>query len=614
MPVSLSFLLALLLRILAGREEFHYDPELGHGALTWFFGLVSAFLLLHLLAGTARTRARDGGRTEPVWLLPLRAILPLLPLILYGLVLFPGGWLLWVEVSIDPHWDLTRECFALLPYLWFEVLSLLGALRLHGTPRPSWLRLRKILAALPIWAGVWLVQDLLPYDPWARAALDELPLARPVSMLLTGLLLLPFAPLWVRWLYSLGPLPHPEYATVLSSMADRLGLRFRRYCMLFEEPLSPGPMFLRGFRRTALLPRHELEEFRGREFEVLFVSALQRIKQRMGLRLMALALLLPLAFLSLYEMGASERIGPKVALVVLIAFFVLLIGMLAWFRRRYVLEADLLASGELGPAVCEESFLALIERGEDPGPRVFEPGLQERLDFLVQADDSSAVRRYFRRATRYGELVLLVVVMLSFGVTARDWQTRWDQSLPSFELSLGEVSKAEHILEAQLASYRAERRAYEAAQAGQDGIVLEGAGAWDEDGYAWAEHLRDLISRARLLIHDEGDEGRLDLLRPRALARARLALLRGQRASRSGESVTGLDGKAERNASFEQAFAWYELARRWGRDRSTIEALQLGLVSRLFEDHRGLRRSRYLLRRLEIPAELDDPIRIVLGS
>ncbi len=615
MPVSLSFLLALLLRILAGRQETVYDPELGHGALTWFFALVSAFLLLHLLAGSVRVWARDRNRTEPVWLLPLRSLLPLLPLVLYGLTLFPGGWLFWVDVSLDPRWQLTREFYALAPYLWFEILSLLGALRLHGTPRPSWLRLRKVFAALPLWAAVWVVQDLLPLHPVTRAMVDELPLIRPLSMLLTALVFLPLAPIWVRWLYTVGPLPHAEYENVLSSISKRLGLRFVRFRTLWEEPEFPGPVLLNGgFSRQVLLPQREMKDYTGTELEVLLVSSLQRILHRLGLRLMLLALLLPLAFLSLFVMGATSQIAAYLQLTVVGAFVFLLIGMLAYFRRRYILEADLAAAEDLGHEVCVESLASLVSSGEDPGPRLFEPGLAERRDFLVEAGRSKGFVRFFGRATRFSELCLLVLVLFAFGMTWSDWQERWDQAVPSYELSLGSIGKAEQSLEAQVAHYRQERRRLQERREQEDGIVIDAVQGWDEDGYSWAEHLRDLISRARLLIHEDGDEGDLPLLRQRALSRARLALLRGQRASRSREKVTGLEGKAERNASFEQAFAWFELARRWGPERSTIEALQLGLISRLFEDARGLRRSQNLLRRLEIPTELDDSVRIVFGS
>jgi hypothetical protein len=617
MPVSLSFFLALLLRILAGQEKFHYDPELGHGALTWFFGLISAFLLLHLLAGTARSRAKERSGNvdwvEPIWVLPLRSILPTLPLILYGLMLFPGGWLSWIDVSLEPQWQLTREFFALFPYFWFEILSLLGALRLHGTPRPSWLRLRRVLAVLPIWGGVWLVQDLLPFDGVARAMIDEIPLARPISMLLTVLLLLPFAPIWIRRLYKLGPLPHAEYATVLSAIAGGLGMRFSRYWALHEEPDSPGPLFLRGISREAMLSSREIEDYKGTELEVLFVSGLERIRRRMDLRLAVIGILLPVAFFSLFELGGSRDIPAALGLIVIGAFVFMLIGMLAYFSRRYILEADLATARRLGSRMCEESLASLIDRGEDPGPRLFEPALDERREVLQASRKSEGFRRFFGRANRYSELILVVLVLLTFGVTGGTWKTRWDQARPSYELSRGAISKAEQTLESQLARYRELRRKHEAAQAAKEGVIVTTAHAWDEGGYDWASYLRDLVSRARLLIHEDADEGDLALLRRRALSRARLALLRGQRASRSGEKVTGLEGKAERNASFEQAFAWLELARRWGRDRGPIEALQLGLISRVFEDSRGLRRSEYLLRRLDIPSELDDSVRIVLG-
>lgn len=618
MPISLSFILALLLRILAGQEDFYYDPELGHGALTWFFGLISAFLLLHLMAGTARSRAKErvGGAdwVEPVWVLPLRSLLPTLPLILYGLMLFAGGWLPWVEFSIGPGLHLTREFFALLPYFWFEALTLLGALRLHGTPRPSWLRVRRVLSVLPIWAGVWIVQDLLPYNAVLRAMLDELPLARPASMFLTVLVLLPLAPLWMRRLLPLGPLPHPEYANVLSQMADRVGVRIRRFWGLDEEPENPGPAFLRGFSREALLSRQEIDQYRGQELEVLFVSGLERIRRRRGLRLAVLGVSLPIAFFAVFELGASKRIPPSLGLVVIGAFVFLLIGMLAYFSRRYILEADLAAAETLGNDTCRDSLSSLIARGEDTGPRLFVPSLEERREFLVMARKSQGFRRFFGRANRYSELILLLLVLMSLGTTFGTWKARWEQALPSFELSRGAITRSEQTLERQLARYREARRDHEEAQAQKEGVLVTSTQAWDEDGYDWASYLRDLVSRARLLIHEEGDEEDLQLLRRRALSRARLALLRGERASRSGESVTGLDGKAERNASFEQAFAWLELARRWGRNRGPIEALQLALVSRLFEDPRGLKRSQYLMRRLQIPKALDDSVRIVLGS
>jgi len=543
----LPFLAALVLRLLAGTSL--PEPIPGDGIRAPFFLslAVLAFLLSFEAEILIRNRALGKGKNPPLALRLFHRVYGLGPLLIFGLGLFAWRWDSFVRFRIGPPGEALSEICLFAPWIWSEILLLIGELRMLGRGRLAGPRIRAALIVLPSILCLLAVQDLLRILPVFRAAFDTIDAVRDLGLVFGVLVLAIVTPAWMGKIFGARPLEDPTLLQGCRELARRAGLRIKGVWVLPTRLRSLNAAMVGLFSRsrrfffTDLL----LEFFRPWQVLAVFAHEAAHASRRHVLKQISFFLIFPwmaataLSWWGSGEGGLLESTGFEREEAVLVLFLAIELLMLPLYRRlshAYEHEADLHGSALCGSRADMVDALQELQRilpasSHKPGLR--HPSLASRTAFLEAVEDRGFLEGWVRRIARLQAFCFLLLGM-SLGL-----------AIPAY-VAQGREGEAEFLLRAGWAE-----RAW----------TLYRDRSAEDPGRVEAADL-DAAMRARLLAERNGLEG------PGALSKLRrLAHRRAARSLERGDSYA--------------ARGWLSLLLRWGGEDELSRTLYRYLDARL---------------------------------
>ena len=533
------FLGALLLRALAGWVTEPLMPGEGRGALAVAALSGASILILFELLVLLRHFGRAKGPARFI-----EVLLPFLPWALSYVVWAVFRLESYVRYDIAGNSEAFAELLILLPYLWFELLLLLGEFRVYGKVR-SGFRARATWMVLPFFLLVLLLFDLMAMETHLRAVLDAFSFGLGLGLGLSITILVLLLPLWTRWILGLKPLSDRELLEGFRRIDERAGTGVAGAYLLRTGGRMFNAAVVGFFRWTRLILFTDLllELLSPRQVLGVYAHEIAHVRQHHMLRLLTFFLLAPwlLAFGGSWLFGLADE---DTQLLVFGACLVLMIPLYKRYSRLMECDADLNARAFLGGS---EPLIESLQEGEFLAPGSGEkagfrhPSTQARIAFLQALDEDPSRAEIFRAQVKRLQAGLFVLLGLGIGLSVPRLRSQWKAQYPEFLLDLGYPGEAYSML-LDLAPER---------MAGWDGG--EGRTGPDERSSRKPQdreildfvYLLDEASRGRLLVEARGQEGVAALPILRKLAHSRAS-------------------KALREKDLDAAMGWLGLYLRWG--------------------------------------------------
>jgi Zn-dependent protease with chaperone function len=478
----------------------------------------------------------------------LEHLMPFLP---WGLsYLVWGGFRLesFVRFDFGGNSEALAEILILLPYLWFELLLLLGEFRVYGKTR-SGFRVRATWLVLPFFLLVLLLFDLLSLEPHLRAILDSFSFGLGLGLGLSIVILVLFLPLWTRLILGLQPLEDPSLTEGFQQIDERAQSKVAGAYLLSTGSRIFNAAVVGFFRWTRLIMFTDLllELLSPRQVLGVYAHEVAHIKQHHMLRLLTFFLLTPwlLSFGVPWILGDTSE---ETQLLVFGGFLILMVPLYKRYSRMMECDADLNARsflGDSGPLIesLREGEILVPGSGEKAGFR--HPSTEARISFLQRLDENPERARIFRSQMKRFQGWLFVLLGLGFGFAIPRLRAQWREEYPEYLLDIGYPEKAYSML-LDLAPERVAQNGEGKASQGPGKVPLwlKKGGKLKEDQREFF-YLLDEASRAYLLVEARGERGTSALPILRRLAHKRAS-------------------KALRDKDLDAALGWLGLYLRWG--------------------------------------------------
>ncbi len=455
----------------------------------------------------------------------LECALPFLPWILSYVIWGVFRLESYVRFDVASHSEAFSELLILLPYLWFELLLLLGEFRVYGRVR-SGFRVRATWLVLPFFLLVLLLFDLMGMEPHLRALIDAFSFGLGFGLGLSIFVLVLLLPLWTRLILGLKPLQDGELLEAFERIDEKAQTGVAGAYILRTGGRMFNAAVVGFFRWTRLIMFTDLllELLSPRQVSGVYAHELAHVRQHHMLRLLTFFLLTPwlLSFGVPWMLGSTSE---DTQLLVFGGLLILMIPLYKRYSRMMESDADLNARtflGGSGPLIesLEEGELLVPGSGERAGFR--HPSTQSRIDFLKCVDEDPGRAAAFRAHIKRFQLGLFVLLGLGIGLSIPRLRAQWREDYPEYLLDIGFPTKAYSML----LDLAPERMAKEVSKEGNPDESK--AKAQDAQDVREFSYLLDEAARARLLAEARGEKGvaALPILRRLAHKRAADALER----------------------------------------------------------------------------------------
>ncbi|MCB9880199.1 MAG: M48 family metalloprotease [Planctomycetes bacterium] len=519
-----------------------------------FFSVYGIFLALDTAARKTRS-ARLGS-----FLRRLLALRSLLPIVLWALLLGVWRWDTWVEFRFVRHGMTVQSLMLLLPFVTYEILSVLGEVMLRGRIGRTAEYLRSTIFIAPMLFFLTALFDVASSFETTRVLLQEFTIARYALWVLGfGALFLAF-PLWFAFVFGAKPLQPESLRDELRRIAENDRLRVHRILELPTRGRTLNATLVGPFAWTRcvvftdlMLARFGVDELRG-----VFAHEIGHARGRHVLRSIACFVLLPLVLAELAVRVLHSETEWSWALSVACAFSVMAVPFF-WFRRRFEHEADLHGAAILGSARdmigALDTVRVLAPRASKRGS-LMHPSTDRRIALLQSSEEDQGMLRSWIRTSILAQGAMffaLGAACMAFVPYAVD---DFEDDLPGYLLARGDPESAWNAFESR-PSMDEKRRA----------------------------HGLDEAMRANLIAYDGEDD---------VVVLAQRAVVRGQRAARDE------DWKAVRG--------WFGLALRFGDADPLTSTVWRYLVAVDRGDDKTIEREALWIRSLSVPEDMRRPL------
>ncbi|GEM_PF-2743421 len=518
------FLGALLLRALASWVTDPQMPGEGKGALavTALSGAIILLLFEFLVV------IRHFGKT-PKLEKGLTSALPFLPwvfsYVIWGVFRLES----FVRFDVASNSEALSEMLILLPYLWFELLLLLGEFRVFGSVR-SGFRVRATWLVLPFFLLVLLLFDLMGVEPHLRAILNDFSFGLGAGLALSIFILVLLLPLWTRLILGLKPLRDLDLLSGFKQIDEKAKASVAGAYVLPTGKRMFNAAVVGFFRWTRLIMFTDLllDLLSPRQVFGVYAHEIAHVRQHHMLRLLVFFLLTPW-FLSFGIPWFFASTSEDVQLVLFGIFLILLLPFYRSFSRMLECEADLSARsflGESGPLIesLEEGELLVPGSGANAGFR--HPSTNARIQFLERVDEDPGFAKIFRLRMEKFQFGLALLLAIGLGLSFPRLRAGWEEDYPKYLLDIGYPEEAYSKLLDLIAERMVE--VGKGAQVKGTKLIVGGSPEIRELDQETRDFLAllDEASRARLLVEARGEKGvqALPILRKLAHRRAAKAL------------------------------------------------------------------------------------------